>query len=71
MVNVDPPEAERALAARRMADCLLQPVILRRLEDAVLGADPFGQLFVGGEGVGAEDGPRLDDVAEAVDDLIL
>jgi len=38
-----------------MADRLLQPVVLRRLEDAVLGADPFGQLLIGGEGVGTED----------------
>lgn len=55
MVGIDPPEAESALLARGMADRLLEPVVLRRLKDAVLGANSLGKLRIGGEGVGAED----------------
>jgi hypothetical protein len=65
-MGVDPFEAERALPSRRLADGLLQPVVVRRLENTVLGADLFHEFRVGREGVGAEDGVWLDDVAKAV-----
>src|SRR5664279_1769974 len=69
-MGVDPSEAECALAARRMADCLLQPVVLRWAEDAVIGSNLLGQFRIGGEVVGAEDGIRLDGLTEFGDDLV-
>ncbi len=70
VVGVDPSESERTLAARRMANRLLQPVVLRRAEDAVVGSNLLGQFRIGGEVVGAEDGIRLDGLAEFGDDLV-
>ena len=66
MVGVDPSEAERALAARRMAHRFRQPSVRRRAE----GVDLLSQFRIGGEVVGAENGIRLDGLAELGDDLV-
>ncbi len=70
-MRVDAPQTERAPAVGRMIRRLLRSVVLRRRENAVVGADRRGQFSVNREVLDAENGIRPDDLAETVDDLIL
>src|SRR5512144_1454203 len=70
VVTVDPAERQGAGAAPGQSGSLLFGSWLEWLDGAMLAGDPFGQLWIGAEAVGADQRPRRDGATQSDDDVV-